>query len=153
MVEPLIRWLTASGKKFDITSCDLKLASKRYADDGILIASSGEDMISLLDIIQQFSTWSNIHLNAAKCKITAYSHELHSIPRKRDRDVALRSRLAHVTLTGRPIGALTQDEPLLDGYIDTSLTTSLSPEAHPFWTKSQIMQIGRAIGRTPLPPK
>jgi len=71
MVEPLIRWLTASGKGYEIASCDLKLASKYYADDGTLITNSVDDMISLLDIIQQFSTWSGIHLNAAKCKITA----------------------------------------------------------------------------------
>jgi hypothetical protein len=82
MVEPLIRWLTASGKGYDIASCDLKLASKWYADDGTLITNSVEDMISLLDTIRQFSTWSDIHLNAAKCKIIAYIHELQSIPRK-----------------------------------------------------------------------
>jgi hypothetical protein len=48
-------------------------------------------MTSLLDIIQQFSAWSGIHLNIAKCKITAYIHELQSIPKKRDRDAALLS--------------------------------------------------------------
>jgi len=94
MVEPLIRWLTASGKGCDIASCDLKMANKWYADDATLITSYVEDMISLLDIIRQFSTWSGIHLNVAKCKITAYIHELQTIPGKMDRDVALRSRLA-----------------------------------------------------------
>ena len=44
MVEPLIRWLTASGKGYDIASCDLKHASKWYVDDGTLIANSVEDM-------------------------------------------------------------------------------------------------------------
>ena len=82
MVESLIRWLTASGKGYDIASCDLRLAIKWYADDGTLITNSVEDVISLLNIIQQFSTWSGIHLNAAKCKITTYIHELQSIPRK-----------------------------------------------------------------------
>jgi hypothetical protein len=54
MVEPLIRWLKAPGKGYDIASCDLKLASKWYADDGILIiTNSVEGMIFLLDIIQQ----------------------------------------------------------------------------------------------------
>ena len=48
-----------------------------------------------------------------------------SYPPKEDRDVALRSRLAHVTLAGRPIGALTQDEPLPGGYLSTSLTAHL----------------------------
>jgi hypothetical protein len=109
-------------------------------------------MISLLDIIQQLSTWSGIHLNAAKCKITAYIHELQAIPRKRERDDALRSCLANVKLAGRPIGALTQDEPLPGGYLGTALTASLFPTAHLLWTKSQIEQIGRALGRTPIPP-
>ncbi len=109
-------------------------------------------MISLLDIIQQFSTWSGIHLNAAKCKITAYIHKLQAIPKKGDRDDALRSCLANVNLAGRPIGVLTQDEPLPGGYLGTSLTASLSPMAHLLWTKSQIDQIDQALGRTPLPP-
>jgi hypothetical protein len=130
MVEPLIRWLTASGKVYNIASCGLKLARKWYADDGTLLINSVEDMICLLDIIQQFSKWSGIHLNAAKCKITAYIHELQAISPKRDREDALRSRLAHVKLTGRPIGVLTQDESLPGGYLGTSLTASLSPNAH-----------------------
>ena len=115
MVEPLIRWLTASGKGYDIASCGLNLTIKWYADDGTLLTNLVEDMISLLDIIQQFSKWLGIHLNAAKCKITAYIHELHAIPPRRDRDVALHSRLAHVTLAECPIGALTQDELLPGG--------------------------------------
>ena len=151
IVEPLIRWLTASGKGYDIASCGLKLASKRHADDGTHLTNSVDDMIPLLDIIYQLSNWLIIHLNIAKCKITAYIHELQAIPPKRDRDVALRSRLAHVTLAGRPIGALNHDEPLPGGYLGTYLTTSLSPEAHLFWTKSQIERIGRALGLTPLP--
>jgi hypothetical protein len=93
-------------------------------------------MTALLDIIQQFSAWFGIHLNTAKCKITAYIHKLQSIPKKRDRDTTLLSRLAHVQLAGRPIGALTQDKPLPGGYLGTSLTASLSPEAHLLWTKS-----------------
>jgi hypothetical protein len=152
MVAPLIRWLTASGKGCGIASCGLKLASKWYADDGTLLTNSVEDMISLLDIIQQLNTWSIIHLNAAKCKITAYIHELQAISNKRKRDDALRSRLAHVKLARRPIGVLTQDEPLPGGYLGTSLTASLSLKAHLLWTKSQIDQIGQALGRTPLPP-
>ena len=87
-------------------------------------------MITHLDILQQLSTWSGIHLHVANCKTTAYIHALHDITRKRDRYVALCSRLAHVTLAGRPIGALTQDETLPGGYLGTSLTASLSPEAH-----------------------
>ena len=54
VVEPLIRWLKASGKGYAIASCGLNLASKWYADDGTLITNSVEDMIALLDIIQQF---------------------------------------------------------------------------------------------------
>jgi len=44
MVEQLIRWLTASGKCYDIASCGPKLASKWYADDGTLLTNSVEDM-------------------------------------------------------------------------------------------------------------
>ncbi len=69
-------------------------------------------MIALLDLVNQSSEWSGIRLNANKCKITAFLQDLQTIPRKRDRDDALRARLAHVTLGGRPIGSLTQDEPL-----------------------------------------
>jgi hypothetical protein len=152
MDEPLIRWLTVSGKGYDIASCGLKLASKWYADDGTLLTNSDEDMISLLDIIQNFSSWSGIHLNAAKCKIIAYIHELQVIPPKKDRDEALHCRLAHVKLAGRPIGALTKDEPLPGGYLGTSLTASLSPKAHLLWAESQIDKISQALGRTPLPP-
>jgi len=56
MVEPLIRWLIVTGKGYDIASCGLKLASKWYADDGTLLTNSVEDMITILDIIQQFNT-------------------------------------------------------------------------------------------------
>jgi hypothetical protein len=109
-------------------------------------------MIPLLDVIQQFSTRSCIHLNAAKYKITAYIHDLHAISNKKERDDALLARLAHVKLAGLPIGALTQDEPLPGGYLGTSLPASSSPRAHLVWTKSQITQIGQTLGRTPLPP-
>ena len=84
-------------------------------------------MISLLAIVQQFSDWSGIHLNVEKCKVTAYIHELQSISRKGARDDALRARLAHITLAGRPIGSLTQDEPLPGGYLGTSLTGPFLP--------------------------
>jgi hypothetical protein len=50
MVEPLIRWLKASDKGYDIASCGLNLASKRYANNGTLITNSVEDMTSLLDL-------------------------------------------------------------------------------------------------------
>ena len=66
--------------------------------------------------------------------------------------MALRSRLAHVTMAGHPIGVLTQDEPLSGGCLGTSLAASLSSEAHFLWTNYQIMQIGWTLGRTPLPP-
>ncbi len=76
MIEPLIRWLNAADKGYNITSCDLKLASKWYAEDGTLITNSVDDMISLLSVVQQFSEWSGIKLNIDKCKVTAYIHSL-----------------------------------------------------------------------------
>jgi len=80
MIEPLIRWLNAAGKGYQLTSCGLKLTSKWYADDGTLVTNLVDDMISLLAIIQEFSEWSGIHFNVGKCKVTAYIYELQSIP-------------------------------------------------------------------------
>ena len=94
MIAPLIRWLNAADKGYRITSCGLKLASKWYADDSTLVANPVDDMIlALLAIVQQFSDWSCIHLDVGKYKVTAYIHELQSIPRKGVRDEALRAGL------------------------------------------------------------
>jgi len=109
-------------------------------------------MISLLSIVQQFSDWSGIKLNVDKCKVTAYIHSLQTISRKNGRDDALRARLAHITLSGKPRGSLTHDEPLPGGYLGTSLTASLSPETHLHWTKAQLSQIDKALGTPPLAP-
>ncbi len=76
MIEPLIHWLTAEDKGYGKPSCGLKRASKWYVDDSILVTNSIEDMISLLDIVQQLSSWCGIHLNVAKCKITTYIHAI-----------------------------------------------------------------------------
>ena len=136
MAEPLIRWLTTSGKRYDIASCGLKLASKWYADDGTLLTNSVEDMISLQDKIQQIGTWSSIHLNAAKCKLTAYIHALQAIPPKkgsrRRTPLASSPRQAGRTPHRRPHAGRT----LPGGYLGTSLIASLSPTAHLQWTKS-----------------
>jgi hypothetical protein len=153
VIEPLIRWLRASNKGYDIASCDLHLASKWYADDGTLVTNLVEDMFVLLDLVDQFSKWYGIHLYVGKCKIVAFIHELQAIPRKRDRDYAFRDRLAHVNMAGHPIGPLTQDEPLPGGYLDTSLTASLCPDAHLRWTKEQVKKIGKALARAPLSPR
>jgi len=109
-------------------------------------------MIVLLDLVDQFSRWSGIHLNAKKCKIAAFIHDLQAIPRKRDRDDASRARLAHVNLAGRPIGSVTQDDPLPGGYLGTSFIVSLCPDAHLRWTKDQEKKIGKALARAPQPP-
>ena len=106
----------------------------------------------MLSIIQQFSDLSEIRLNVGKCKVTAYIHGLQTISRKRDRDGALRARLAHITLSGQPIGSLTHDEPLPGGYLGTSLTASLSPETHLHWTKTQLTLIGNALRNIPYQP-
>jgi hypothetical protein len=152
MIEPLIRWLRTSNKGYNIASCDLHLASKWYADDNTLVTNSMEDMISLLDLVDQFSKWSGIYLNANKCKIPEFVHDIQAIPRKRDRDDAFRAMLAHVHLAGHPIGSLTQDETLPGGYLGTSLTASLCPDAHLRWTKEQLQKISKALARAILPP-
>ena len=76
MIEPLIRWLNASHKRYDVTSCGLRLASMWYADDGTLVTNTTDDMVTLLNIAKQFSDLSGIRLNVGKCKITAYIQEL-----------------------------------------------------------------------------
>jgi hypothetical protein len=105
----------------------------------------------LLDLVDQFSKWSGIHLNVSKYKITAFIHALQAIPRKRDKDDALRSRHANVNMAGRSICSLTQAEPLPRGYLGTPLTASLCPDAHLRWTKEQVKKIGKALARAPLP--
>jgi hypothetical protein len=80
MIEALIKWLRASNKGYDITSCGLQLASKWYDDDGTHVTNSVEDMISLLDLVNHFSKWSGIHINANKCKITAFLQDIQPIP-------------------------------------------------------------------------
>ena len=83
MIEPLIRGLRASNKGYDIAACGLQLANKWYADDRTLVTNSIEDMIVLLILVDQFSKWPGIHINANKYKITAFIHALKEIPRKR----------------------------------------------------------------------
>ena len=95
---------------------------------------------------------THIHLNISKCKITAFIHDLQAIRRKRGKDDALRVMFAHVNMAGRSICSLTQDEPLPGGYLGTSLTASLCPDAHFRWTKHQLKNIEKAPARAPLPP-
>jgi len=152
MIEPLIRWVTASQKGYTITYCDLHLASKWYADDDTLVTNTIDDMITLLNIVEWFSNWSGIRPNVGKCKITAYLQGLQTTRKKKDRNDALRARLAHVSLGGQRIGVLSQDEPLPGGYLGTTLTASLCPDAHLKWTKSQLELICKAVNQAPLPP-
>ena len=55
VIEPLIRWLNASQKGFDMSSCGLRLASKWYANDDTLVTNAVEDMVTLLDTMELFS--------------------------------------------------------------------------------------------------
>ena len=96
MVEPLIRWLAASDKGYNVASCDLKLARKWYVDDGTLVTNSVEDMISFLDIVKHFSTWSSIHLNVAKCKISPRASTNSNLSPKGE---TVTTHSAHVLLT------------------------------------------------------
>ncbi len=89
MIEFLIRWLRASHKGYGIALCGLQLASKWYADERTLITNLVEDMIVLLDLVDQPSKLSGIHLNVSKYKITVFIHNLQAIRHKRGRDVTL----------------------------------------------------------------
>ena len=151
MLEPLIRWLTASQKGYDITSFGLRLANKWYSDDDTLVTNTIDNMITLLDIVEQFSDWSGIRHDVGKCKILAYIQGLQSIRKKKDRDDTLRARLAHISLGGHRIGVLSQDEALLGRYLGTTLTSSLCPDAHLRWTKRQLELIRKVVNQAPLP--
>jgi hypothetical protein len=56
MIDPLICWLNTYDKGYTIASYDLNLANKWYTDDGTFVINSVDDLISLLDIVQQFSS-------------------------------------------------------------------------------------------------
>ena len=66
MIESLIRWINASQKGYDTTSCGLRLASKWYAHDGTLVTNTIENTVTLLNIVEQFSDWAGIRLNVGK---------------------------------------------------------------------------------------
>jgi hypothetical protein len=55
VIEPMIRWLRASQKGYNIASCGLQLVIKCYADDETLVTNMVEDMVVLLDLVDQFS--------------------------------------------------------------------------------------------------
>jgi hypothetical protein len=84
------------------------------------------------------------------------THRLHTQTtkhkNKKDRDTALQTRLAHVSIGGAPIPILSQDEPLPGGYLGTALTASLCPKAHLEWTLEVLTTISKAVLTTPLPP-
>jgi hypothetical protein len=50
------------------------------------------------------------------------------------------------------MGTHTEDEPLPRGYLDTSLTASLCPDAHINWNKVQLTLICKNMTRISLPP-
>ena len=52
MIEPLIRWLSAKLKGYDISFFVLRLASKWYADEGTLVTNTIDDMVTMLDIVE-----------------------------------------------------------------------------------------------------
>ena len=105
MIELFIHWLNASQRGYDITSCGLQLASKWYViDDGTLVTNTIGDTIALLNMVEQFSAWSGIRLNAGKCKITAYIQGLQIIHKGTRMDDELRARHAHASIGGHQIG-------------------------------------------------
>jgi hypothetical protein len=116
-----------------------------------LVTNTIDDIITLLDIVEQFSAWSGIRLNVGKFEITAYLLGLQSIHKKIDKDDAHCARLAHVSPGAHRIGVISQDEPLLGGYLGIALTASLCPDAYLKWTKRQLELIYKAVNQAPLP--
>ena len=149
LVEPLIRWIKSTQKGYTLTSNNLSLTSKWYADDATLVAHNVNDLNTQLAVVNTFSEWSGIRLNISKRRLTGYIYELQSLKRKKDRDSALQARLANIRVGHTPITIISQDDPLPGGYLGTALTASLSPKAHLTWTINTLETISQAVLATP----
>ena len=106
-------------------------------------------MSTLNHRIDQFSTWSGIHTNITKCRVTAFLPNLQHLPKK-DRDDALRARLSPLTLQGKPVPILTQDEPLPGGYLGTQITAALTRTPHLTWAEDSCQQAVHSIRNLPI---
>jgi hypothetical protein len=125
------------------------VASIWFADDGTLITTSLSAMISLNHRIDQFGTWSGIHTNIAKCRVTTFLPNLQRLPKK-DRDDTLRARLSPLALQGKPVPILTQDEPLPGGYLGTQITAALTRTPHLAWAEDSCRQAVQSITNLPI---
>jgi hypothetical protein len=76
MVEPLIRWIKSTKKGYTLTSNNLSLSSKWYADDATLVASIIPALETQLQVVESDSKLSGIHLNIPKCRLAGYLHKL-----------------------------------------------------------------------------
>ena len=83
VVEPLIRWIKSTQKGYTLTSNNLSLSSKWYADDATLVAPTIPALEAQLQVVEAFSKWSGIHLNISKCRLTDYTHKLQNIKTKK----------------------------------------------------------------------
>ena len=72
MVEPLIRWLKFLKNGYTLTSNQLTLFSKWYADNATLVASTVTDLSTQLSAVDLFSEWPDIRINIPKCRLTGY---------------------------------------------------------------------------------
>ena len=153
LMEPLIRWLNAKGQGYTFASTGLELASKWYADDATLISDSIPKMISQLQTVERYSDWSGIRLSVPKCCVTAFLQQLQSLHTKSARDSALEGRLAHISIGGRQVRSVSQDDPLPGGYLGTALTASLNPQNQITWIKDKLKEICKAVTKAPLPPR
>jgi hypothetical protein len=152
MVEPLIQWFKSLNSGYTLASNHLTLSNKWYADDATLIASTVTHLNTQLDAVNTFSDWSSIRSNLSKCRLIGYIHAIQLIKRKVDRESALQARLANVPVGSTPIPIISHDDPLPGGYLGTTLTASLCPEAHLAWTLDTLANRSKAILSIPLPP-
>jgi hypothetical protein len=79
MVEPLVKWINSTQKGYILTSNNLSLSSKWYADDATLVASTIPALEAQLQVVESYSKWSGIRLNIPKCRLTGYLHILQKI--------------------------------------------------------------------------
>ncbi len=83
MIEPLIRWIKSTQKGYTLTSNNLSISSKWYADDATLVASNIPVLETQLQVVESYSKWSGIRLNIPKYRLTGYLHILQNIKTKK----------------------------------------------------------------------
>ena len=151
MMEPLTRWLQKGKHGYSPVPTGTQHEGILYADDVALTTKSIKSISQQqLLKIEKFGEWSHIRVNPNKCRTTAWVPKLQSITKKADRDTTLKDSLAHITILGKQIPTLAQDEPLSGGYLGCQLTASLQSGPQKQWLNDTLKEAQTAIQSAPV---